>query len=269
MVKTLNKVAFALNESEYVAALTEMERKSSEAKDWILRNDVEHWANTQFPGEMYMCHFDSMYAQMYSNLAESFNAWIKPARGLPILQMVETIRRQIMEMGGRRRIEAANWETTLCPNIEKVFAMIMFNARQNSVIPSDGRLFEVVNGNKTYVTCSCHKWQLLKIPCEHACAAIAFTHKPLYDHVSPFYTTNTYRAAYATTVNPINNNDMPCININDIQVKPPITKRLPGRARKKRIPSRGEAEHIYICSRCKQEGHNRRTCRNPMLQQDI
>ncbi|MQM02596.1 hypothetical protein Taro_035359 [Colocasia esculenta] len=61
MVKTLNKVAFALNESEYVVALTEMERKSPEAKDWILRNDVEHWANTQFPRER--------YGQMYSNLA--------------------------------------------------------------------------------------------------------------------------------------------------------------------------------------------------------
>ncbi|MQM07144.1 hypothetical protein Taro_039980 [Colocasia esculenta] len=58
--------------------------------------------------------------------------------------MVETIRHQIMEMGGRRRIEAANWETTLCPNIEKVLAKIISNARQNSVIPSDGRLFEVV-----------------------------------------------------------------------------------------------------------------------------
>ncbi|MQL93096.1 hypothetical protein Taro_025736 [Colocasia esculenta] len=164
MVKTLNKVAFALNESEYVAALTEMERKSPEAKDWILRNDVEHWTNTQFPGERYMCHFDSM-AKCTPNLAETFNAWIKPARGLPILQMVETICRQIMEMGGRRRIEAANWETTLCPNIEK----------------------------------------------------------------------------------------------------PPITKRLPGRPRKKRIPSRGEAEHIYICSRCKQEGHNRRTFTSSLL----
>ncbi|MQM19210.1 hypothetical protein Taro_052209, partial [Colocasia esculenta] len=267
LVKTLNKVAFALNESEYVAALSKMERKSPEAKDWILRNDVEHWANTQFLGER--------YGQMYSNLAESFNAWIKPARGLPILQMVETICRQIMEMGGRRIIEAANWEITLCPNIEKVLAKIMFNARQNSVIPSDGRLFEVVNGNKIYVvnipelTCSCHKWQLPKIPCEHACAAIACTHKPLYNHVSPLYTTNTYRAAYVVTVNPTNNNDMPCMNINDIQVKPPITKRLPRRPRKKRIPSRGEAEHIYICSRCKQEGHNRRTCRNPMLQEDI
>ncbi|MQL71087.1 hypothetical protein Taro_003416, partial [Colocasia esculenta] len=90
LVKTLNKVAFALNESEYVAALSKMERKSPEATDWILRNDVEHWADTQFPGER--------YGQMYSNLAESFNAWIKPACGLPILQMVETIRRQIMEM---------------------------------------------------------------------------------------------------------------------------------------------------------------------------
>ncbi|MQL92052.1 hypothetical protein Taro_024672, partial [Colocasia esculenta] len=198
LVKTLNKVAFALNESEYVAALSEMERNSPEVKDWILRNDVEHWANAQFPGER--------YGQMYSNLAESFNAWIKPARGLPILQMVETIRRQIMEMGGWRRIEPANWEITLCPNIEKVLAKIMFNIRQSSVIPSDGRLFEVVNGNKTYVvnipewTCSCHKWQLLKIPCEHACATIACSHKPLYDYVSPFYTTNTYMAAYAVTV---------------------------------------------------------------------
>ncbi|MQL96740.1 hypothetical protein Taro_029423 [Colocasia esculenta] len=175
-----------------------------------------------------------------------------------------------MEMGGRRRIEAANWETTLCPTIEKVLAKIMFSARQNFIIPSDGRLFEVANGNKTYVvnipkwTCSCHKWQL------HSRSHVnMLVHKPVYDHVSPFYTTNTYRVAYAVTIIPINNNDMSYMNINDIQVKPPITKRLPGLPRKKRIPSRGEAEHIYICSRCKQEGNNKRTCRNPLLQEGI
>ncbi|MQM01765.1 hypothetical protein Taro_034522 [Colocasia esculenta] len=54
----------------------------------------------------------------------TFYRLIKLACGLPILQMVETIRHQIMEMRGKRRIEAANWETTLCPNIEKVLANI-------------------------------------------------------------------------------------------------------------------------------------------------
>ncbi|MQM07661.1 hypothetical protein Taro_040502 [Colocasia esculenta] len=49
---------------------------------------------------------------------------------------------------------------------------------------------------------------------------------------------------------------------SDVLIKPPTTKKLPGKPRKRRIYSRGKVEHVYICSRCKQIGHNRRTCSN-------
>ncbi|MQM13552.1 hypothetical protein Taro_046474 [Colocasia esculenta] len=39
---------------------------------------------------------------------------------------------------------------------------------------------------------------------------------------------------------------------SDVLIKPPKNKRLSGRPRKRRIHSRGEVDHAYICSRCKQ-----------------
>ncbi|MQL92850.1 hypothetical protein Taro_025486 [Colocasia esculenta] len=76
------------------------------------------------------------------------------------------------------------------------------------------------------------------------------------------------RIAYAVTeqdnIQPIPTFDMPDPpQPSDVLIKPPTTKRLSGRSRKRRIHSRGEVDHAYICSRCKQTGHNRRTCSNP------
>ncbi|MQL95136.1 hypothetical protein Taro_027803 [Colocasia esculenta] len=50
-----------------------------------------------------------------------------------------------------------------------------------------------------------------------------------------------YRAAYERNIQPIPTFDMPDPpQPSDVLIKPPTTKRLPGRPRKRRIHSRGE-----------------------------
>ncbi|KAI5310980.1 hypothetical protein L3X38_030084 [Prunus dulcis] len=49
--------------------------------------------------------------------------------------------------------------------------------------------------------------------------------------------------------------------LEDFIVKPPLTRKPPGRPRTKRIKSRWDEKKCYKCSRCGQGGqHNRRTC---------
>ncbi|MQM10072.1 hypothetical protein Taro_042962, partial [Colocasia esculenta] len=102
-------------------------------------------------------------------------------------------------------------------------------------------------------TCSCGHWQLVKIPCKHACAAIGSNKEAVTQYVSAFYSTDVYRAAYERNIQPIPTFDMSDPpQPSEVLIKPPTTKRLPRRPRKRRIHSRGEVDHAYICSRCKQ-----------------
>ncbi|MQM04381.1 hypothetical protein Taro_037179 [Colocasia esculenta] len=62
-------------------------------------------------------------------------------------------------------------------------------------------------------------------------------------------------AAYERNIQPMPTFDMPDPpQPSDVLIKPPTTKRLPGRPRKRRIHSRGEVDHAYICSMCKKIG---------------
>ncbi|KAL7259827.1 hypothetical protein ACSBR1_005653 [Camellia fascicularis] len=56
---------------------------------------LEYWSNVFFG--------DSHYSEMTSNAVESFNSWIRDARHLPITQMIDSIRTQIMQQMAKRR----------------------------------------------------------------------------------------------------------------------------------------------------------------------
>ena len=50
---------------------------------WLLyKSDVDHWTNYLFKG--------ARWCEMYSNLVELLNAWIKEARHLPATSMVDS-----------------------------------------------------------------------------------------------------------------------------------------------------------------------------------
>ena len=120
-----------------------------------------------------------------------------------------------MEIAVRRNIEAATWETEFCPKVQKLIANNLNGRRRLTVRQSDGDIFEVLENTKSYVvhlneqTCSCGYWQLLKIPCKHACGAIACNKQSVAQYVSHFYSTDKYRAAYQYPIQPVPTYDMP------------------------------------------------------------
>ncbi|XP_020271073.1 uncharacterized protein LOC109846259 [Asparagus officinalis] len=87
----------------------------TKGKVWWLRvNLIIYWMlnETLFYFDVYI------YGHVTSNVAESFNSWIREARMLRILQMVEHIRKQIMTRMNNRRIMAEKWTSYLCPKAE-------------------------------------------------------------------------------------------------------------------------------------------------------
>lgn len=115
-------------------------------------------------------------------------------------------------------------------------------------------------------TCSCLVWQVDEFPCAHAIASIWKRNLDPTHLTSYYYTNNAFKATYDGVVYPIGNRSQWQISegIEEEVVLPPEFKRGAGRPRKQRILSSGEREKQSVkCSRCKQVGHNRRTCSNP------
>ncbi|KAM7496773.1 hypothetical protein LguiA_021187 [Lonicera macranthoides] len=59
------------------------------------------------------------YGEINSNVAESFNAWIKDTRHFPITKMIDVIRVKLMKTFAERAEDAKKWNTVLCPKMDK------------------------------------------------------------------------------------------------------------------------------------------------------
>ena len=125
--------------------------------------------------------------------------------------------------------------------------------------------FKYVNLEQTSVSCSCGRLQLFRYPCSHACACISIAGRRVYEYCDPYYQTSTYRNTYVPSINTIPTFDRPDITLRDCQIKPPETRPQPGRRRVERIPSQVITRPLK-CGRCRKHGHNRCSCKNPIVE---
>ncbi|XP_028057639.1 uncharacterized protein LOC114261563 [Camellia sinensis] len=206
---------------------------------------------------------------MHSNVAESFNSWIRQARHLPTTKMIDSIRLKIMDLMSRRREQAKKWNTFLCSEMDSTLVNALKSGRTWLVSRSSDHVFEVqsrpsVNVDLLNRTCSCYQWQLNGFLCAHAATAIQKSGCDLYAHVEPFYYTSKFKAWYAESVYPIPTVEKSLVAMDDLVVLPSICKKLHGRPKKNRIPSRGEKIRRVQCGRCEKYGHNRKTCKKTL-----
>lgn len=126
-------------------------------------------------------------------------------------------------------------------------------------------------------TCSCRKWELTGIPCKHAIVAIWDMRKNNKDvglpesWVHPTYWLKTWKEMYSFKIEPINGRRMwekyPC----PTTLLPPKHHVPIGRPKKKRKKSDVEdlvkgnsasrKNKSVTCSKCKNIGHNARSCK--------
>ncbi|XP_058180558.1 uncharacterized protein LOC131299036 [Rhododendron vialii] len=214
---------------------------------------------------------------MDNNMSECFNRWIEEAKDKPILIVIETIRKQLMVKYVQRLEFSQKFKGKLCPSIGKKVEKKKVKARGLAVIYSGGTVFEVTSTNKTFVvdigdhSCTCRKWDLSGIPCNHACAAI-ITHKALpEDYVNQCYTTDTFVRTYNYRINPIPDKSLWPQTKCDL-IMPPLLRSTIGRPKKARRKGEDEPNNPYkvrkhsttiMCRKCGQFGHNVRTCTTP------
>ncbi|XP_028059387.1 uncharacterized protein LOC114263088 [Camellia sinensis] len=136
------------------------------------------------------------------------------------------------------------------------------------VIVASDTMLEVHSSISFYVdigrrTCSCHEWQLNSFPCCHVVHALCSGARDVYDFIDPFFHVDYFRESYKESVYLVPSSErFDFDGVGNSIIKPPITKKQPGRNKKKMIPSKGENVKQIKCGRCLKYGnHNKKTCK--------
>ncbi|KAL7180554.1 hypothetical protein ACSBR1_043704 [Camellia fascicularis] len=114
------------------------------------------------------------------------------ARHLPITQLVDAIRGQLMKQMAKCEAKCSLWRGELCPKMVTTLELAFKTSRSWIVSQADENVFEVRSHPSVLVdigarTCSCFQWQLNGFPCPHAIVAFRNSGKNIYDHIVPFY----------------------------------------------------------------------------------
>lgn len=229
-------------------------------------NDVgiTRWSRFHCPGRR--------YNMMTTNIAESMNSILKEPRDLPIASFLEHVRALLQRWFWERREEGIKVTSTLTKWAELVLQKKQERALTMKVNPIDCYQFHVKDLDKEEVInlhtqeCTCKEFQAEQLPCAHAIAVARDRNINVYSLCANYYTNECLLAAYSEAVYPVGNQSewKTTEEYVHMTVLPPKVVKRVGRPKKKRIPSVGEAPKLHKCGRCKETGHNRLTCTNPI-----
>ncbi|CAH9088755.1 unnamed protein product [Cuscuta epithymum] len=262
-----NAAARAATERKWEYFMKLLDAEDPQIRQFLEKIGHDKWARCKFARRR--------YSMVTSNNAESLNAMDATAREYPISMLIEFLRSRMQTWFHDRRKLAIENNSKLSLAAEEVLVNLLNDSTGMIVRPSTAYLFEVIDkACRAYIvdllerTCTCKEFQLEDFVCVHAVAAIAHR-KGLscYDFVSEYYKNSAWLNAYSGVVYPLGEysvDDIPMEDRNRV-VKPPISdKKTAGRPKNKRIPSKGEFVSRQTCGRCKQHGHNQKTCHNPI-----
>lgn len=239
----LGKAARAYKIEDFYMHFNEIKVVDIACADYLIRIGIEHWARSQSEG--------ARYNIMTSNLTESLNAALSEAREYPIVPLLGYIRTMMMGWFATRREAAAKNVGAITPKVAEILSKNFSDSTGYAVKVIIDNEFEVVDGNGMYFrvdldrkTCSCKEYDALAIPCKHAVAAAIHARQSVESKVDVFYSNNYWASAYSGSINPAEQTNVSAyrfgVNGENGHLRPPATRRPPGRPRKARIPSRGE-----------------------------
>ncbi|RVX23746.1 hypothetical protein CK203_000024 [Vitis vinifera] len=220
-------------DDDYVVAMEKLKTYNSDLAKWVEENSPQHWAMSKFAKKR--------WDKMTTNLAESFNAWLKEERHYTIFNLVMTHMDKFAHLACAHMGSTENWKAAVGPKTEEKLLENIIKSGSLPVYPYVGGVFKVFN-MKVYVdvnlrerTCTCKAWQMAGIPCEHACAAIRQMKQDVYEYVDSYFKLPMQQLIYSGHFNSIPNHNMPIVDadgcVRDAQgrlypsLKPPCSKR--------------------------------------------
>ena len=126
---------------------------------------------------------------MATNLVESFNARLKEERHYTIFNFVMTHMDKFAHLACDHMDTIENWKALISPKTKEKLLESIIKSGSFPIYSYVGGVFKVFN-MKVYVdvnlrehTCTCKAWQMVEIPCEHACVAIRQMEQDVYEYV--------------------------------------------------------------------------------------
>ncbi|PPD68371.1 hypothetical protein GOBAR_DD34745 [Gossypium barbadense] len=264
------EAAYALTRTEFEKKLIDIQAILPEATTWIQNIPPHLWATSHFEG--------TRMGHLAANIVECLSAWIAEAYSLPIFQMMECIRRQLMTCFNERRETSMQWTGNLVPPAERIVLEAYDRACTYQVFKANESEFEVrcPNDGSFIVdirtrSCYCRGWELSGLPCAHAIAVLLSCRQNVHRFTESCFTVTSYRKAYSQTIHPVPDKALwkemseqsPNEGSKDVEVtiKPPRLLQPPARPKKRRARAEnaGRAKRMVHCSRCNQTGHFRTT----------
>nr|CAN83241.1 hypothetical protein VITISV_000814 [Vitis vinifera] len=169
-LQMLDSIAYARLDCDYEVAMDPLRTFNHDLAKWVEENNPQHWELSKFK--------KMRWDKMTSNLAESFNSWLRHERHHNICVFFI----EHMDKLGSLLVEHKNglvkWNGCIGPKTEEKIALnigkcenyITYLHLGSSMKVSKGKAFLEVDLMKR--TCTCKAWQMSGIPCDHACAAI-------------------------------------------------------------------------------------------------
>ena len=180
----------------------------------------------------------------------------------------------------KQKEESTTWEGPIGPKIKEKVMLNITKGEAYPVNPLTDGAFVVCIGKSIFNvdimnrTCSCKAWQILGIPCEHACGALLSTSHNIFYFVADDFKFPNQELIYSGSFCCIETHDMPNIDNDGVirdftgriffSLDSPHPKHPLGRPRKKRVESQVMDKRTIYCSQCHKAGHNRKACKKSL-----
>ncbi|KAL5568403.1 hypothetical protein UlMin_024978 [Ulmus minor] len=156
------------------------------AKEYLESVGLDRWTRSHAPCRRYNI--------MTTNISESFNAVLVKVRELPITAFVNEVRLLCQRWFQQRRTKVNGCSSRMSTDVENKLEQRRDRAQTMDVICADQYTFDVLDGDHNYCvdmalwTCTCRKFQLDQLPCDHVLAVVRKTQYDPYDLCSLYYT---------------------------------------------------------------------------------
>ena len=199
---------------------------------------------------------------MTTNLAESFNAWLRNERHHSICSFIIEHMTKLGAMLVKHKAESNAWKGIIGPKIEEKVKINIEKGEVYSVSPLMETFYVVFVGDLLLSvdikeqSCTCSGWQMSGIPCDHACSILLSIRQNVVDFVDEIFKSLEQQLVYSGTFHDIETHDMPKVQENGVvqdvirnvlfSLKPPYVKSPPGRPRKSALSHNFKINRLFI-----------------------